>query len=452
MTADSSTLSNTPASNALSWPDDASRSAALYQRARAVMPSGSSRLTIFFKPYPVYAASGEGAYVTDVDGVRRADFINNYSSLIHGHRPPQVMAAVTEQLGKLTAVGLPTESEIALAELLAERLAGVDQVRYANSGTEAVMMAIKAARAFTGRPKIAKVEGAYHGGYDHAEVSQTALPDGWGDPAAPTPTPTYAGQPKGVLEDVVVLPWNDVTASRALLEAHAGELAAVLIDPLPSRVGFVPIAPDYLAMLREVSAKAGALLILDEVYNLRLGYHGAQGKFGVVPDLTTLGKIIGGGFPVGAVGGRAEVMSVFGFDAGRPRVPHGGTYNANPVTMTAGLTTLQMLPPQAFTRLAALGERLREGLRRTLADRGLAGQVTGDESFAMLSLSDRPIRTYRDLVYAAGFAEAQAKVHAVLMNRGILTSPSLVFTLSTPMDEALVDQVVTEVGAALGAI
>jgi glutamate-1-semialdehyde 2,1-aminomutase len=155
---------------------------------------------------------------------------------------------------------------------------------------------------------------------------------------------------------------------------------------------------------------------------------------------------------VGAVGGRAEVMSVFGFDAGRPRVPHGGTYNANPVTMTAGLTTMQMLPPQAFSRLAGLGERLREGLRRALADRGLAGQVTGDESFAMLSLSDRPIRTYRDLVYAAGFAEAQGRVHAVLMNRGILTSPSLAFTLSTPMDEALVDHVVAEVGAALAAV
>jgi glutamate-1-semialdehyde 2,1-aminomutase len=432
------------------YPDDASRSAQLYRRARAVMPSGSSRLTIFFKPYPVYARSGEGCRVTDEDGVTRVDFVNNYSSLIHGHRPPEVMAAVAEQLGRLTAVGLPTESEIDLAELLVERLPGVEQVRYANSGTEAVMLAIKAARAFTGRPRIAKIEGAYHGGYDYAEVSQTALPDAWGEAAAPTPTPTYAGQPAGVLQDVVVLPWNDVEASRALLEAQAEHLAGVLIDPLPSRVGFVPISPAYLEMLKAFTARSGALLILDEVYNLRLGYHGAQGKFGVVPDLTTLGKIIGGGFPVGAVGGRADIMSVFGFDEGRPRVPHGGTYNANPVTMIAGLKTLQRLPREEFTRLKSLGDRLRTGLAACLKDRGMAGQVTGDESFAMLSLSDRPIANYRDLVYAAKFAEAQAAVHRSLMNRGVLTSPALLFTLSTPMDENVVDFALEQVAAALG--
>lgn len=431
------------------FPDDGSRSAQLYRRARAVMPSGSSRLTIFFKPYAVYARSGEGCRVTDEDGVTRIDFINNYSSLIHGHRPPEVMAAVADQLTRLTAVGLPTESEIALAELLAERLAGVEQVRYVNSGTEAVMLAIKAARAFTGRPKIAKVEGAYHGGYDHAEVSQTAMPDVWGDAAAPNATPTYVGQPAGVLNDVVVLPWNDVEASRALLEAHADQLAGVLIDPLPSRVGFVAITPAYLAMLKDFTVRSGALLILDEVYNLRLGYNGAQGKFGVVPDLTTLGKIIGGGFPVGAVGGRAEIMSVFGFDEGRPKVPHGGTYNANPVTMVAGLKTMQMLPQEEFARLKALGDRLRSGLAACLKDRGMAGQITGDESFAMLSLSDRPIATYRDLVYAAKFAEAQVAVHRSLMNRGILTSPSLLFTLSTPMDEAVVDYALEQVAAAL---
>ncbi len=436
-------------SNASRYPDDNSRSAALHRRARGVLPSGNSRATVFFKPYPVYAVSGTGCRVTDVDGVERIDFINNYSSLIHGHNPPPVRDAVLAQLGRLTAVGLPTESEIDLAELLVTRLAGVDQVRFANSGTEAVMLAIKAARAYTGRPKIAKVEGAYHGGYDFAEVSQAALPDSWGLADKPASVANYHGQPQSVLDEVIVLPWNDIAASRALLEAHAGALAGVLIDPLPSRVGFVPIDPGYLTMLREVCARIGALIILDEGYNLRLSYHGAQGKLGFAPDLTALGKIIGGGFPVGAVGGSQAVMSVFNFDEGRPRVSHGGTYNANPVTMVAGVKTMQMLTPGEFARLGKLGRRLRDGLRAALRDTGRTGQVMGDESFALLSLSDHPIRNYRDLVYAAQFGGEQAKIHAFLMNAGILTSPSLLFTLSTPMGEAEVDHLLEQVRTAL---
>ncbi|MBQ1542219.1 aspartate aminotransferase family protein [Caulobacter sp. CCUG 60055] len=434
------------------YPDSASRSAQLHQRARRVMPSGNSRQTIFFKPYPVYARSGEGCRVVDEDGVERIDFLNNYTALIHGHRHPEVMAAARAQLDRLTAVALPTEAEIALAELLVDRLEGVEQVRFANSGTEAVMMAIKAARAYTGRPRIAKIEGAYHGGYDHAEVSQAATPAAWGPADRPASVANYKGQPKGVLDDVVVLPWNDVEASRALLEAHGADLAAVLIDPIPSRLGLVPISEAYLAMLRETARKLGALFILDEVYCLRLGYRGAQGRLGFAPDLTAMAKIIGGGFPVGAVGGKAEVMAVFGFDDGPPRVPHGGTYNANPVTMAAGLAAMRLLTPEAFARLGALGDRLRSGLRECLKITGRDGQVQGAESLTMLSLSDRPFGTYRDTAYAVRFGEPQAAVHRSLMNRGVLTSPSLLFNLSTPMVEADVDFTLEQVLAALKAL
>ena len=434
---------------ALPYPAAESRSAALYNRARAVLPSGNSRATVFFKPYPLYAVSGAGCMVTDADGVARIDFLNNYTSLIHGHGHPAVLAAARAQIETITAVGLPTESEIDLAELLVDRLAGVDQVRFANSGTEAVMMAIKAARAYTGRPAIAKVEGAYHGAYDFAEVSQISLPTNWGAADHPASARAYHGQPQSVLDEVVVLPWNDVAASRALLEANAARLAGVLIDPMPSRVALSKIDPDYLDMLRSFTAKSGALFILDEVFNLRMGYRGAQGELGFQPDITAMGKIIGGGFPVGAIGGKAAVMSVFNFDEGRPRISHGGTYNANPVTMAAGRAAMETMTPEAFARLAVLGESLRDGLRAALHDANVPGQVSGDASLAMLSLNETPIRTYRDLVGAARHGERQVAIQQRLLNRGILTSPALMFALSTAMGEAEIDHVVAEIRGTL---
>ncbi len=436
-------------SNTATFPDEESRSAALYQRARQVLPSGNSRLTVFFKPYPAYIRSGEGARIVDEDGVERLDFINNYSALIHGHRHPKIMEAVADQLGRLTGVGAPTETEIALAELLVDRLPGVDQVRFANSGTEAVMLAIKAARAFTGRRKIAKIEGAYHGGYDYAEVSQQSPAAEWGPADRPASVALCAGTPPSVLEDVIVLPWNDVEASRKLLEANGADLAGVLIDALPSRLALTPIEDAYLAMLREVTTRLGALFILDEVYSLRLGYHGAQGRLGFAPDVTAMAKIIGGGFPVGAVGGRREVMQVFSFDDGRPKISHGGTYNANPVTMTAGRVAMELMTPDAFDHLERLGARMRAGLFDALQAAGRPGQVKGQASLALLSLSDRPFGTHRELAYVANFMEQQAQAHRELMNRGVFTSPSLLFTLSTAMTEADIDFTLDQILAAL---
>ncbi|HEV2650710.1 MAG TPA: aminotransferase class III-fold pyridoxal phosphate-dependent enzyme [Rhizomicrobium sp.] len=438
--------------NDIRYPEQSEHSEALYERALRVLPSGNSRQTVFFRPFPIYAASGDGFRVVDVDGVERIDFINNYSALIHGHRPKRVMDAVADQLTRLTAVGLPTESEIALAELLVERLPGVEQVRFANSGTEAVMMAIKAARAYTRRPKIAKVEGTYHGSYDFAEVSQNPLPSEWGPADRPASAPNYEGQPPSTLADVVVLPWNNVPAARALLLEHASDLAGVLIDALPSRMAYVPVAADYLKMIRDTTREIGALFILDEVYSLRFGYHGAQGTLGVTPDLTSMGKIIGGGFPVGGIGGSRDVMSVFDVDKGRPRVPHGGTYNANPVTMVAGLESMKMLTPDAFDHLNRLGERMRQGLRECLKIAGRDGQARGQASFCLLSLYGEPITAYRDLMGAAKFVEAQAKLHRHLMNNGVFTSPTLSFTMSTPMTDREIDFTLEQVLTGLRAL
>jgi glutamate-1-semialdehyde 2,1-aminomutase len=231
-----------------------------------------------------------------------------------------------------SAFGLPTESEVDLAELLVSRLPSVAQVRFANSGTEAVMMALKAARAHTGRPKIAKCEGAYHGSYDYAEVSLDPTPEAWGR-NAPVSVAYARGTPDNVLADVVTIPFNDTEAAVSLIREHGEGLACVLVDPMPNRAGLAPADRAYLEALRKVTREVGALLIFDEVITFRLGYRGAQGIWNIDPDLTTLGKIIGGGFPVGAIGGHRDVMAVFDPRPGKPALPHGGTFSANPVTM-----------------------------------------------------------------------------------------------------------------------
>ena len=311
----------TPLPTTRAYAHPSSTSARLYQQAQAVMPGGNSRTSVFMAPYPPYAAEGEGCWVLDVDGDRRLDLLNNYTSLIHGHAHPAITAAATRRLARGASFPMPTPEEVELASLLVERLPAVDQVRFTNSGSEAVMMAMKAARGFTGRPKIAKFEGAYHGSYDYAEVSLGSTAENWGPLAEPASVAYSRGTAPSVLADVVVLPFNRPELAARLIERHARELAAVIIDPVPNRVGLMPATPELLETLRAVTAAHGILLIFDEVISFRIGYHGAQGYFGARPDLTSLGKIIGGGFPVGAVGGRAEVMAVFdprGGHADRP--------------------------------------------------------------------------------------------------------------------------------------
>jgi glutamate-1-semialdehyde 2,1-aminomutase len=364
-----------PTTRAYASPDSAS--ARLWQRAQQVMPGGNTRTTVFMAPRPVYAAEGEGCWLTDVDGDRRLDLLNNYTSLIHGHAHPAVTEAAGRRLARGASFPLPTAEEIELAALLAERVASVEQVRFTNSGSEAVMVAIKAARGFTGRHRIAKFEGAYHGSYDWAEVSLGSSPAEWGPLEAPASTAYAKGTPPSVLEEVVVLPFNHARLAAARIEREAGSLAAVIVDPVPNRVGLMPARTEFLSALREVTAAHGILLIFDEVISFRVGYRGAQGAFGVRPDLTAFGKIIGGGFPVGAVGGRADVMAVFDPRGGKPAVPHGGTFNANPVTMAAGLAAMRLLDEPAYARLDELGETLRRGFRAAWSARGCPAPSRG---------------------------------------------------------------------------
>ena len=420
----------------------------LYERASRVMPGGNTRHSVALAPYPIYARSGSGCRVTDVEGEERVDFLNNYTSLILGHAHPQVTEAVQRRAAFGTAFTMPTPEEVELAELLAARVDYIEQTRFCNSGSEAVMLAIKAARAFTGRGKIAKFEGAYHGLYDYAEVSEGPTPNDWGEANAPASV-IEPGTPASVASDVVVLPWNRPEVCRELIERHKQELAAVLVDPMPLGIGMIAPRAGFLEGVREQTERCGILFIADEVLNFRLSYRGAYYASGIAPDLATFGKIIGGGFPVGAVAGSRRVMSVFDH-TGVLKVHHGGTFNANPVTMAAGLETMRQMVPEAFDRLNGLGEYVRDRLRRLFCDLNRPAQVCGSGSMFVAHLSAEELIDYRSLRGFSRTNPVYGNLCHKLLEYGFILSPRGIFgCLSTPMTEAELDGFVDALGRAL---
>jgi glutamate-1-semialdehyde 2,1-aminomutase len=388
-------------------------SRALWERGIESLPGGNTRTTIFHEPYPVYLVGGEGCRVTDVDGVERIDFISNYTSLILGHCHPRVVEAVQSQAGRLMSAAAPNELELELSERIRERLPSIEQIRFANSGTEATMLALRAARAFTGRTTIATFAGGYHGSHDYAASI----------PADPAISPGGLGIPAAVAETVVVAPFDDIEGTRAAVEPHLEDLAAIIVEPVLGAGGVAPATGEFLAFVRELTRDAGALLVFDEVISFRVGYHGAQGRVGITPDLTTLGKIIGGGLPVGAFGGRVDVMALFDPRSERS-LGHGGTFNANPLTMAAGLATLAELTPRRYDELEALATDLREQLTDLFADTGVSASVSQVGSLFNLHFEDAALM--RDL-------------HLALLNRGIFSTPRGMGCLSTPMTSAEVD-------------
>lgn len=398
-------------------------SRALWERALGSLPGGNTRTTIFHDPHPVYLTHGEGCRVWDADGVERIDFISNYTSLVHGHCHPAVVEAVQRQAGRLLSAAGPSELEIALAERIRERLPSIERVRFANSGTEATMLALRAARAFTGRETVLAFAGAYHGTHDLAVAI----------PARAEAGAAGRGVPADVSGSLLVAPYNDADATRALVEPHLDDLAAVVVEPVQGAAGVIPGDPGFLRFLRELTSDAGALLVFDEVIAFRIGYHGAQGRYGVTPDLTALGKIIGGGLPVGAFGGRADVMELFDPRAA-DRLPHGGTFNGNPLSMAAGLATLELLTRDALDRLDALAADLVARVEETLADEGVPATLTRAGSLFNIHLTDQPIRSHADVL--AGDLERLARLHRALLRNGILFTPRGMGCLSTPMGSA----------------
>jgi glutamate-1-semialdehyde 2,1-aminomutase len=425
------------------------RSAELFEQAKRFLAGGVSRNTVLREPHPLYAKTAGGCRITDVDGTERIDFANNMAALIHGHAYPAIVEAVTAQLARGTAYTMASEVEIEFARHMCQRAAGFDKIRFVNSGTEAVMAGVKAARAFTGRPRMAKVEGAYHGAYDYVEVSQAPGPDRWGHHQHPTPVPLAEGTPAAVLRDVIVIPFNHPRAARKVLNRHRGELACVLVDPMPHRSGLVPATSEFLQSLRDWTREDGSLLLFDEVITFRLEVGGMQARHGVVPDLTAMGKMIGGGFPVGALAGREEVMAVFAARDRAPRLPHSGTFSANPVTMTAGLTAMRLYDAGAADRLNRLGDLARKRIAEAIAVAGVPASVTGAGSAFRIHMKAEPPTDYRSAFPNPNEKRAEKLLIDGLYESGILIVGTGTGFLSTPMHEAEIDRLAEAVLSSL---
>lgn len=427
------------------------RSEALFARARAVMPGGNTRATVYRSPYPTYIAYGAGANVVDVDGNTYLDLDNNFTTLIHGHAFAPAVEALQRQALQGACFGAPTASEVELAELLIERVPHFESIRFMSTGTEAVMYAVKAARAFTGRAKIAKFEGAYHGSYDSVQMNVGATPLCW-DGGLPACVPTDAGTPPAALDETVVLPFNDAATCERILRPLAGELAAVLVDPMPSRMGLLPAQPSFLRFLREFTAAHGILLVADEVLNFRQDYAGAMTPYGLAPDLTCIGKVIGGGMPIGAVAGRRDVMAVFDPGRARPGVVHAGTFTANPMSMAAGLAGLRALTTEAFARLNELGAYARRCLQGCFAETGVPGQVTGRGSLFRLHFKAGALRGYGDAYPTREERARMAHLVAFAREHGVLLPPTGLGALSTPMTRDDIDTLVDVVRRGLESV
>ena len=418
------------------YTDMTPKSKAAWEEAKRYLPGGDSRNSIFWEPYPIFVDQASGAHVVDADGTDRLDFIGTMTTLILGHAPGPVMEAVREQLDKGVVYNAPNRHQVRLARLLCERIPSFDLVRFTNSGTEATLNTIRAARAFTGRSLIAKAEGGYHGSHDVVSVSVRVDPSKAGDRLHPDARPATEGLAEGVLDSVVVIPFNEAGPAREILEQHRDDLAAVIVEPMLGSVGMLPATHEFLAMLREFASENGVVLIFDEVISFRVAPGGSQEYYGVTPDMTSLGKIVGGGFAVGAFGGRNDIMELYDPTSG-PRVAHAGTFNANPATMLAGAVTLEQLTPEVYRQLAEVTEYLRQGLREVGQELEVPVQVTGLGSLFGIHFSDDTLVGYRDL--AKSDSAFRHNVFLGLLNEGILMAPNLVGAVSTVIGETEVD-------------
>ncbi|MBI92296.1 MAG: aminotransferase class III-fold pyridoxal phosphate-dependent enzyme [Candidatus Latescibacterota bacterium] len=413
----------------------------LFTRAQASLPGGNTRTGVYVDPFPVYSLSGAGACVTDVDGNERLDFVNNATALIIGHAHPSIVAALQDRAALGTAFFGPTELEIELAELLRSRLPSLERLRFCSSGTEAVLNAIRVARAFTGKPKIAKFEGAYHGIDDPAMISyMPALGPDLGPEDDPRSVLSSGGLAPGTAESVVVLPFNDPVACEAILRAHSGELAAVIVDPLSTAAGLAFPQPGFLESLREITTSLGQLLIFDEIVSFRLGFGGTQGAYGIDPDLTCLAKVIAGGTPGGAFGGREDVMSIYDPTGGSPGIPQSGTYNGNPLVAIAGLATLKQMTAEAYAAMNHLAQNLGTELEESFRSADVEANVVVAGSMFRIYFLDRAPQNYRQAALDSG--EKHRWLNFWMMNHGITTR--LGGCLSLPMTQdhtlRLVDQ------------
>jgi len=410
------------------------KSKVLYERAKKVLPAGVSYGIRYFEPYPFYTIKAKGSKLYDVDGNEYVDFWLGHTALILGHSPQPVMEAVKRQLEKGTHYGTAHELEIELAEQVVRMVPNAEMVRFTNSGTEANMYAIRLSRAYTGRSKIAKFKGGWHGGYDalHLGVKE------------PFDIPESAGLTTGALQDTILLPFNSIEEVRKILKNE--KVACIIIEPVLGAGGGIPAEKEFLKELREFCDENEILLIFDEVITgFRLAPGGAQQYYGVLADLTVFGKILGGGFPVGAFCGRKEIMERLDTTLyQRPQYSfHGGTFTANPITMTAGLATLNLLEDGSLIdRLNTLGEKIRKKLKEIFESCSLNVQVTGTSSLFSIHFTREEVKDAN----AAFRADRRKlmKYHLNLIENGVFFLPTHIGALSTSHSEEDIEKLFEE--------
>jgi glutamate-1-semialdehyde 2,1-aminomutase len=394
-----------------------------HEQATAVMPGGNTRTILFYTPFPLTLASGEAAAVTDVDGHRYVDFLGEYSAGLYGHSEPAIRRAVTAALADGIVLGGHNRFEAGLAAEMCARFPSLELVRFCNSGTEANLLALAMAKAVTGRPAAMVFDGGYHGGLLYF---------------------AHGGSPMNVPGPWVIAPFNDAEGAVQLIERHAHELAAIMVEPMQGSGGCLAAEKPFLAALREAATRHGIVLIFDEVMTSRLSPGGLQAALGILPDLTTFGKYLGGGLSFGAFGGKAEIMQRL--DPRRPdALPHAGTFNNNVLAMAAGLAGLREVLTEAESlRLNRGGDELRERLMRLAAKHRLPMQFTGIGSLLGVHFSARPVRSVADLETDGPEAEArraalQKLLHLDMLERGIYMARRGYIALSLPMTLADLD-------------
>jgi glutamate-1-semialdehyde 2,1-aminomutase len=392
------------------------RSVADYQEAVKVIPGGVNSPVRAFKSVglnPIFIEQGQGSVVTDVDGNRYIDYICSWGPLILGHAHPDVVNKVKETAEKGTSFGAPTELETKMAKMVTERMPSVDIVRMVNSGTEATMSAIRLARAYTKRTKILKFEGSYHGHSDSLLIKA-------GSGVATLGLPDSPGVPMDLAQSTLTVPYNDLDSVRLAFEKFGEEIAAVIVEPVAGNMGVVPPQPGFLEGIREITEQYGTVLIFDEVMTgFRVDYYSAQGRYNVMPDLTTMGKVIGGGLPVGAFGGKREIMEMI---APVGPVYQAGTLSGNPLAMAAGTATLEAMTPQAYEELEKKGAMLEEGMKQNAEEAGVPHHINRVGSMVCLFFTDEEVTSYEQA--KSSDTGLFASYYKNMLEEGILLAPS----------------------------
>jgi glutamate-1-semialdehyde 2,1-aminomutase len=413
-----------------------SKSAEYYQKACEMIPGGVTANIKYFAPHPIVMKKGKGSKLYDLDGNEYIDYLLSYGALILGHGHPDVLHAVENQIkdAGTTIFGTPHELETIMAQTLIDLYPGIEMVRFTNSGLEATLLAIRIAMAYTGKKKLAKFEGHYHGGYDQVLLSVNPILDKAGDPHEPQTVPESPGIPDYYVQNTIILPFNDIEATETILRTHKNDIAAVILEPVQG--GFIPAEPTFMKELRKLTEELDILLIFDEVKTgFRVSLGGAQEAYGVKPDLTALGKVLGGGFPVGAIGGKKDIMLIsapnqgrdlltFGEKSGEKKDPlfHSGTYNGHPTVLAAGLATIEVLKKDGvMDSLFNNTNKLRQQLENLYHSYGLNMQTLGMGSIFNIILTDQPIKNYRDMFQAD--LTLRKKIDYELLKAGVYIKP-----------------------------